>query len=136
MNTNKEIPILVVDDNVSIADLVIILLGRFGFQNVFKAESVDEAKKVIAGREEKFPLVITDLELGTRSGFEIIEYLRRESPGTKIIVMTGTADAEKISEVHQTADFLIHKPFERETLQYALEELRFLQATASVTAGV
>lgn len=139
MNTNKkipviEIPVLVVDDSVSIADLVIIQLGFFGFQNVLKAGSLDEALRVIADPGKKFPLVITDLELGDGSGFEIIKYLRRESPDTKVIVMTATVDEEKISTVHRTADFLIHKPFQQEILQHALECLGFLQATAPATA--
>ena len=72
--------------------------------------------------------LITDLFMPEIDGFELIESVRRRSPQTKIIVVSGGGQRAK-SDYLATAELIgvdatLHKPFEMQALLDALAALK------------
>jgi len=111
---------------------------------------VDTASTGIAGlrkfRETTPDLVITDVKLGDMSGLEVLESIKRESPGTPVIVFTAFGSIDlAVSAMQKGAFHFITKPFDRETLrqycrkalelQSLKEQNRFLSAEINRLTG-
>ncbi len=85
--TTKNMEILLVDDEtpfvVGLADGLEMYGDRF---HVITAENGKQAMDIL--RTAPFDLVITDLNMPVMDGFELLEYIQRERPGTRVIVMS------------------------------------------------
>ena len=81
--------ILVVDDQKGVSASLSTALRAVGHE-VETAASAEEGESV--AREEPFDVVLTDVRLPGRSGMDLLEMLKRESPGTEVIVtgITGS----------------------------------------------
>jgi DNA-binding response OmpR family regulator len=79
-------------------------------------------------RERPTRFLITDIFMPEADGFELIEAVRREFPGTKIIVVSGGGKRSKGDYLESArlmgVDATLQKPFEIKTL---LDTLRVLQ---------
>jgi DNA-binding response OmpR family regulator len=113
--------ILVIDDEPLIRSTVVTILTREGF-------SVEEASDGTVGiamvHKNQPDLVITDIFMPNRDGIEIVMELKRSHPRTKVIAMTGGGQT-RMMEVASAAqilgaDYILHKPFERESLLAAV----------------
>lgn len=83
--------IVIVDDHVSIRDMLRWILAREICYNVIgEAGSGIEAIKICAACRPD--LVILDLILPCISGVEVLRRVRRETPGTRILVYSGTTN--------------------------------------------
>src|SRR5438128_2457913 len=71
--------------------------------------------------EEHFDVIVTDLRMPGVNGFEILDAARKRSPGTPVIVMSGSAEIPDAVRAMRAGarDFLI-KPFELKGLEEAL----------------
>jgi CheY-like chemotaxis protein len=78
--------ILIVDDERELVESYVRLLGREEFRCV-PAFDGDEA--IRAFDSEQPDLVLTDLNLPSITGYEVIRHIRELSPATPIIVMSG-----------------------------------------------
>jgi DNA-binding NtrC family response regulator len=76
--------ILIVEDTNSVRELVVGALAGDGFF-VREATSVDDALEELACAE----IVLTDFELGNRSGLELIEVIAKRFPALPVIAMSG-----------------------------------------------
>ena len=87
------------------------------------AEDFETALAKIARRE--FQVVITDNWLGNernRSGLEVLKYVKKNSPQTKVVVMTGFAYGDfRKRAVELGADLLLEKPFSEYLLRRMIE---------------
>jgi CheY-like chemotaxis protein len=113
--------ILVIDDEQLLRATIVTILTRAGF-------SVEEASDGQAGlaifHKNPSDVVITDIFMPNRDGIELIRELKRSSPRTKIIAMTGggylgmmeIGFAAKVLG----ADHVLDKPFESESLLAAI----------------
>lgn len=74
--------------------------------------------------QETFDLVITDLRMPGATGFDVLEAVRRRSPNTPVIVMSGSAEiGDAVHAMRAGArDFLI-KPIETKGLEEAVANL-------------
>jgi two-component system response regulator MtrA len=100
--------ILVVDDDIALAEMIGIVLDTEGFETVFCA---DGARAVEAFRAERPDLVLLDLMLPGMDGIEICTQVRRES-GVPIIMLTARTDtADVVRGLESGADDYIVKPF-------------------------
>ncbi len=100
--------ILIVDDEVSIRQLIRFNLEKEGYATVM-AEDGPEALEIFRSRQPD--LVLLDIMLPTMDGWEICQTLRRES-NTPIIMLTAKGDeTERISGLEMGADDYITKPF-------------------------
>ena len=103
--------ILIVDDENDILSSMQILLEGEGYF-VLTAFSGEDALEKIG--HHHIDLVITDVRMPGMDGFKLIEEIKKRTPDTKIMVMTGHAnviDAKALSFRLGASDFL-SKPFE------------------------
>ncbi len=101
--------VLVLDDEVEIADLVELYLKSENFQ-VFKCYSSKEAMEYL--QKEHIDLAVLDVMVDEMSGFEIVEYIREHKMRFPIILLTAKiADQDKIEGLTIGADDYITKPF-------------------------
>jgi DNA-binding response OmpR family regulator len=100
--------ILVVDDDIALAEMIGIVLRTEGFEPLFCA---DGTAAVEMWREERPDLVLLDLMLPGMDGIEICTRIRAES-GVPIIMLTARTDtADVVRGLESGADDYIVKPF-------------------------
>src|SRR5690606_3232935 len=104
----------IVEDDVAFGKMLTSFLERKGFQ-VSVSLTGENARKVIA--ENKFDLLITDLQLPDDSGLDLLEFSQKTSPNTKVILMTGYAEVDTaVKAIKKGALDYISKPFRPEEL--------------------
>jgi DNA-binding NarL/FixJ family response regulator len=84
----KKYRIAVVDDHTILLDGLRWLISQFNFVEVVKAYTSGPLliQDILAGTS--YNLVVTDLQMPEFSGHELIDWLKQNSPETKILVMT------------------------------------------------
>lgn len=85
--------ILVVDDNDLVREMVCTALGYLG-HSVACANNGAEAITTFSNRE--FDVVITDIVMPVRDGFEVITELKARGAAARIIAMTGDGRSSKL----------------------------------------
>jgi len=104
--------ILVVDDEVAIRRLVRGAVERSGDT---VSEAANAAEALIAARREGCALVLLDLGLPDRDGFELIPIIK--AMDRAVIVLTARdATGEKVAALDLGADDYVVKPFDTEEL--------------------
>jgi DNA-binding response OmpR family regulator len=103
--------VLVVDDDPRIVELLHIALGAHGYR-VLSAGNGEDALRMAL--EEQPDLVILDVRLPRRSGYEVCESIRRE-PGTAhlpVIMVSALGETEaRLQGLARGADDYLPKPF-------------------------
>lgn len=101
--------VLVLDDEVEIADLVEVYLKSENF-NVYKSYNSRQAIDILD--KEKIDLAILDVMVDDISGFEIVKMIRKRNLKFPIIMLTAKIDGQdKIQGLMIGADDYITKPF-------------------------
>jgi two-component system KDP operon response regulator KdpE len=100
--------VLIIDDEPPILRFLRISLRAAGHQ-VVTAESADEALSALT--IEKPDVVILDLGLPDRSGFEVISEIREHSPVPIIVLSARDDERAKVQALDLGADDYIGKPF-------------------------
>ena len=101
-------PILVVDDDAALAEMLQLVLVKKGFSTVWVSHGSD-----VMGvfRERRPALVLLDLMLPGRNGIQICQDIRRES-GVPIIMLTARSDTpDVVRGLGAGADDYVCKPF-------------------------
>ena len=106
--------ILVVDDELSMREMLSILLKRAGYE-VDQAGGVEPALATLDKRT--YDLVITDLSMPGGGGLVVLDRAKDVSPDTQVLLMTAYATTESAVEAMKkgAADYLI-KPFKNDEL--------------------
>jgi len=121
--------ILVVDDEPNIVALVRLYLEKDGFK-VIGAGDGDEA--VALHRRHGPDLVIVDLMLPGRDGFEVCRSIRREADTPILMLTARTDDVDAIVGLELGADDYLTKPFNPRVLVARVKAvLRRTDATAA-----
>ena len=104
--------VLVADDDPEILSLLSIRLNRSGFK-VLEAVDGDQA---LAAVQEHFPdLIVLDVMMPGKNGWEVAKELRHDARYKDIGIVMLTAIGEKINEMTSPlygADAYVDKPFE------------------------
>lgn len=120
----SELSVLVVDDEEDIRNLLQEFLNT-QIKSVEVAGSVDEA--IVSIQNHEIDVVITDIQMPDRSGFELVEWINEcpNAAGIPVIVMTGVMkDASSVKKAKQLLiDKFILKSFELKTIKSALVEV-------------
>ncbi len=117
----KPFRILIIEDEVLIADTIERYLVQRGHQVVGSAISYAEAKKLYL--EKKPDLVLIDIRLsGQRTGIDFAQYLRKQPEETPFIFLTSQMDAQSLNGAKATfpAGYL-SKPVQKQTLYATIE---------------
>ena len=113
--------ILLIDDSeATVEGLRNYLLPRF---DVVTACNGLEGLKVFEEKENRPDLVITDLVMPLVSGIGLISLLKKQSPGTPIIAMTGWGKHPQELATEVNADTILMKPFDLEELDQSMDKL-------------
>jgi len=101
--------VLIVEDEPSIAFALEADLRAEGYGTRVVTSGLDA---LAAARERAFDLILLDVMLPGRDGFDVCRDLRRSGTGAAIILLTAKAnDAEKIMGLDLGADDYVTKPF-------------------------
>ena len=130
MPLTSPIPILIVDDEADLRNLLVEALEDQGYA----AEGAEGGAQALARvRKQHFPVIFTDLNMpGGLSGLELLRAIRDEDPRSLGILMTGYATTESaIQALKRGAYDFIQKPFKlaeiEAGLERALEHYRLLR---------
>ena len=109
--------ILVVDDDLQFRNLLCLVLERQGHEVVAVP---DGGSAIRVFRQAPAELIITDIIMPEKSGFEVIRVLRNEYPGVKIIAVSGGGAMSAESCVEFAAEFgaqrVLIKPIDHKEL--------------------
>ena len=101
--------ILIVDDDKSVRDVILVLLGEEGYA----CTAVSSAEAALdAARHAEYSLVISDVRMPGRDGFWLLEKMRDAHPDTAIVMLTAYGDTEAAVEClrNGAADYLLKPP--------------------------
>ncbi len=114
--------LLVIDDDQSVLSLLAHLATRDGY-DVLTASHVHDALRRV--RERHVDLALLDLRMPGVSGFETLALLRRTSPRTVVVLMTGFGTIENaVQAVKLGAGDYLTKPFDLERVRELLRQRR------------
>src|SRR5690349_7325480 len=131
---NKEVRILVVDDEPIMADSL-----RQNF--IEEGYSVDTAATGAAAIElfdqGGHHLAICDLQLPDMDGLEVLRHMKDARPTTEVIVVTGYGSVQKAVEATKAGAFyFVEKPFDFEQLQPLVEKALERRELVAETANM
>jgi two-component system, cell cycle sensor histidine kinase and response regulator CckA len=123
---NKKMPtgtetILVLEDDVAVRHISVRVLRSLGY-NVIEASDGDHAQRCITQRpNEDVDLVLSDIVMPQMSGRHFAEWLRKTSPRTKIVLVSGYLDeSEEVNA--EPGMFFLPKPFDPEQLAQSIRQ--------------
>jgi DNA-binding NtrC family response regulator len=108
--------VLLCDDEESLCRALARLL-----RSSFDVVTADGPGALLKLKQETFDVVVTDLRMPHVSGFDVLEAVRKRSPRTPVIVMSGNAEIHDAVRAMRSGarDFLI-KPIDAKGLEEAL----------------
>jgi len=112
--------VLLVDDEEGIRRVWGISLTDAGYE-VHSAENGEEALRIF--KQTRPPIILTDIKMPGMDGIELLKRIKKESPETEVIMITGHGDIELAIESlkHEATDF-ITKPINDDLLEIALNK--------------
>jgi DNA-binding response OmpR family regulator len=123
--------VLVVEDERSVGDAVVYALEREGFE----AELVGDGNAAVNRFEAQAPnVVVLDLMLPGRSGWELLSEFRRRAEVPVILLTARAEEADRVAGLEMGADDYVVKPFSmRELIARVRAVLRRSRAEAGET---
>jgi DNA-binding response OmpR family regulator len=100
--------ILIIEDDVNIAELERDYLKLNGYKAEVVKDGADGLQKALSG---VYDVIIVDLMLPNKNGFEIIEEVRKKLEIPIIVVSAKSEDIDKIRGLDYGADDYLTKPF-------------------------
>ncbi len=116
--------ILIADDNCDFAASLKLALEANGYQVEVATNGADAIASQVSFRAH---ILITDLIMPERDGFETLDAFRKEFPHTRIVVVSGAQKLDPGKYLHAAeligADAAFRKPVEIEELLQKLQAL-------------
>lgn len=113
--------ILIVEDNVALADELTLDLKRAGYAVDWLADGRDAAYQ---GATEPYDLIVLDLGLPGKSGLDVLREWRAAQMQRPVLILTARDHwAERIEGLKTGADDYLTKPFHPEELQLRIQAL-------------
>ncbi|HSB33495.1 MAG TPA: sigma-54 dependent transcriptional regulator [Nitrospirota bacterium] len=106
--------ILIVEDKESMLDMLKQTLEGEGYNIITARDGAEGIKKL---SDERIGVVLTDLKLPKKDGFEVLRVVKQESPLLPVIVMTAFGTIETaVKAVKEGAYDFLTKPFDTDHL--------------------
>ena len=112
--------ILVVDDNIDLRIMVSKMLSRLGYE-VSSADSAENGLGVFF--KDKFDLVLSDYEMPGMDGVAFACSVKKSSPRTRVVIMTGAGKETVFSRKSTAVDKVISKPFTLAEIDETIQQL-------------
>lgn len=122
--TNKNMPVLVVDDFATMRKVVRNILRQLGFENITEAENGEEGLRL--AKNKPFGLIVSDWNMPVMTGIDFLKALRSNESTKSVPFLMVTAEAlkENIMEAIQAgASNYIVKPFTPDILSQKLNSI-------------
>ena len=106
--------VLIVEDEPNLA----ATLGEMLKQNRFDSDICPDGESGLAyARQNAYDLIILDVMLPKRSGFSVVEQLRKDGNATPVLMLTAKSSVEDyVHGLDLGADYYLTKPFEMQEL--------------------
>lgn len=112
--------VLVVDDDVELVGLLEFALHGAGYE---VATAFDGGQAMARFREDRPDLVILDVNLPVRNGFEVLDLIRRHSQVPVMMLTVRSAEEDEVRGLNLGADDYLKKPFSPRTLLARVKSL-------------
>ena len=119
---DQSIKLLVIDDDEDVLDSLCYFLADRKY-NVISAANGLEGLKLLETDQQGFDLIITDIVMPQISGIGLISIIKKKSPDTPIIAITGWGEYPEAFATESQADKVLSKPFGLTELDSAINEL-------------
>jgi two-component system capsular synthesis sensor histidine kinase RcsC len=100
--------VLVLEDRATIR---VLLCGLFTMLGCEPQPACDGVEALWLFTRAPYDLVVTDLTMPGASGWDVIAAIRRRSPATPVMIVTGTATDVDRHRAQEQAVALLEKPF-------------------------
>jgi len=114
----SNVKVLVADDEPSVRATVRRLLERRGALVVLAVDGADAEERL---RAESFGLVIVDVSMPRRGGYDVLATARVLQPGVPVILMSGYTNRVRGEGSDAEPDVFLEKPFTARTLDAAID---------------
>ena len=112
--------ILVVDDNKFLRLVVSKMLSRLGYE-VSSADSGENGLRIFL--KNKFDIVLSDYEMPGMDGVAFACSVKKSSPRTRVVIMTGAGKETVFSRKSTAVDEVISKPFTLAEINETIQNL-------------
>ncbi len=120
MNDDSRTRILVLDDEPIVCKRLKSALEKRGYEVETFVRSLDAFNRI---QEKNFDIVITDLKMEGLDGMAFLTEVKKRSPETEVIVITGFATMESAKESFRKGVFdFLAKPFKLGEIQKVIEK--------------
>ena len=119
--------VLLVDDEPWVRLLIRRMLAYLGY-SLLEASTAAQAMELATRHEAEIDLLLTDVVLPNRSGFELAQRLLRRQPTLRVLYITGHAEESQAVREGLQGAFFLSKPFRSDELEASL--CRALAGTA------
>ncbi len=122
MASKKDLKVLVVDDSITVRELMKQQLRENGIQNLSEAKSGTEA---VQKYKTFLPdLVFLDINMPEMNGVQVLAKIMEFNPQAYVIMLSSLGTKEKISETLELgAKNFLMKPIENENLEKIIADL-------------
>lgn len=113
--------VLIVDDEAMILDMVAAYVSHIGFEPVTARNGKEVLERL---RDERFPILVTDIKMPEMDGFELMKKVKAEFPDIHIIAMTGHGASYTFTDVVAAgATDYLNKPFSLDEMMAKLNRV-------------
>lgn len=115
--------VLLLEDNVELAELLCLMFGMWGFQPTVAHLGRDASRLL---EEQEFRLVVVDIDLPDTTGFEVVAgaWARGRLQNTRIIFFSGEPSDGRVAMARQfPGSLFVPKPFEMQSLLGLIQNL-------------
>jgi two-component system cell cycle sensor histidine kinase/response regulator CckA len=116
--------ILVLEDDISVRHISVRVLRSLGY-DVIEAATGDDAQQLIRKRaDKKIDLLLTDMVMPQMSGRRFADWLRKASPQTKVVFISGYLEESLHPRDRRDREmFFLPKPFDSEQLATKIRQV-------------
>jgi DNA-binding NtrC family response regulator len=112
--------VLTIDDDLAMLELAEFHLQAQGYETA-RSQTGEEGLKLVEGSH--FDVILTDLQLPDLDGIEVVKQLKKLSPDSEIIMISGYASVSKAVEATKAGAFyFVEKPVAFEELMVLIEK--------------
>ena len=113
--------ILVADDNQEAVEAIKKFLTRreYVLDTAFDGKEALDLLKL-----KKYDLILLDHDMPEITGLELLDYIKKNAPQTKIVMITGYAEMENFAAKEMGADEYLTKPLNLQEIEGIIEKYK------------
>ena len=115
--------ILIVDDELPIREWIAMCINNYrNKNNVYVAKNGEDAINYV--NEIKFDIIFTDITMPKIDGLQVLEYVKKNSPNTKVMIMSVHKDFEyaRYAIKHGAEDYIVKNEINQDIISAILDK--------------